>query len=250
MEAIFKEILISNCPSLVLTIAEFFIYSVVLTLSFKYLGKCGIYIFTVLVFILSNIQVLRETQYFFQSEPVALGTTAFSMVFLANNILVEKFGIAEAKKNIYTTFCAYFIFNAMVIVTLCYEPKTDHLYKSLESIFVNSPRLFFAGVISYFIGQFLDVYAFNLIKKYNTKLLWLRNILATAISALIDNTIFSLLAWRILASDPVSWNALIYTYILGTYWFRMAICILTTPVIYFLSRKNSEAYKDGMAESK
>ena len=38
---------------------------------------------------------------------------------------------------------------------------------------------------------------------------------------MIDNIIFSVLAWKILAKNPVTTESLIFTYILGTYWFRI-----------------------------
>jgi uncharacterized integral membrane protein (TIGR00697 family) len=160
------------------------------------------------------------------------------MVFLANNILVEQYGILEAKKNIYVNFFIYLFFNLIMIITLSYEPKTDPLYINLEKIFINSPRLFTAGIISYFISQFSDIYIFNFIKKIykGVRFLWLRNVCAVAISGLIDNIIFSLLAWKIFASSPVSWNSLIFTYVIGTYWFRLFIALLSTPLIYIIKR--------------
>ena len=65
--------------------------------------------------------------------------------------------------------------------------------------------------------------------------MWLRNNASTAISALIDNTIFSVLAWIVFAADPLPWSTVIFTFILGTYWLRLIVAAMDTPIIY-LSR--------------
>ena len=64
------------------------------------------------------------------------------------------------------------------------------------------------------------------------KYLWLRNNLSTFSSSLIDNTIFSLLAWIILNPNPLALYVVITTYILGTYILRIIIAIIDTPFIY------------------
>lgn len=61
-------------------------------------GSGGLYAFSTCAFVLANIQVLRTTDYFFQESAIALGNIAFSAIFLANNILVEYYGIRCAKK--------------------------------------------------------------------------------------------------------------------------------------------------------
>ena len=63
-------------------------------------------------------------------------------------------------------------------------------------------------------------------------------------SALIDNTIFSIFAWIILNPDPLDFNTVLFTFILGTYFLRIIIAILDTPFIYlaknFLPKNSNE----------
>ena len=63
-------------------------------------------------------------------------------------------------------------------------------------------------------------------------------------SALLDNTIFSLFAWIIFNPDPLDFNTVLFTFILGTYILRIIIAILDTPFIYlakyFLPNKINE----------
>ena len=66
----------------------------------------------------------------------------------------------------------------------------------------------------------------------NGKLLWLRSVVSTMISGLMDNFIFSLLAWVILSPQPVSFQTLIIAYVFATYVARVVVSITSTPIIY------------------
>ena len=72
--------------------------------------------------------------------------------------------------------------------------------------------------------------------------LWLRNNLSTILSSLLDNIIFSLLAWFILNPNPETLYNIIMIYILGTYILRIFIALIDTPFLYlskiFLSENN------------
>ncbi|MEL6941934.1 MAG: queuosine precursor transporter, partial [Bacteroidota bacterium] len=84
-------------------------------------------------------------------------------------------------------------------------------------------------------------------KKMKGKHLWCRNNASTMVSALIDNTVFSVLAWIVLSSNPLPFKTVLFTYILGTYWLRIIIAALDTPMIYlakkwkFIGQKTTEA---------
>ena len=52
------------------------------------------------------------------------------------------------------------------------------------------------------------------------------------VSALIDNAVFSVLAWVVFAPEPIGWKALVFTYILGTYALRVVVAALDTPFVY------------------
>ena len=64
------------------------------------------------------------------------------------------------------------------------------------------------------------------------RFLWLRNNLSTIISSLIDNTVFSILAWIILNPNPETFYNVIMIYIFGTYILRIFIALIDTPFIY------------------
>ena len=104
---------------------------------------------------------------------------------------------------------------------------------NLLSIFLPLPTFFVASMIAYLSSQFFDVWIYEKILNFTkTKFLWLRNNLSTLASSLIDNTIFSVLAWIVLNPDPLDFSTVLFTYILGTYILRIFISLLDTPFIY------------------
>ena len=60
----------------------------------------------------------------------------------------------------------------------------------------------------------------------------MRNNISTMTSSLLDNAIFSLFAWIIFNPDPLDFNTVLFTFILGTYILRVVIAMLDTPFIY------------------
>jgi uncharacterized PurR-regulated membrane protein YhhQ (DUF165 family) len=69
------------------------------------------------------------------------------------------------------------------------------------------------------------------------KLLWLRTIVAVLTSALLDNIIFSILAWKVFYPLPVGFSTFFMTYILGTFGIRILVTLANTPVMYLLGRQ-------------
>ena len=59
-----------------------------------------------------------------------------------------------------------------------------------------------------------------------------KNTISTFLSSLIDNTVFSVVAWIVLNPYPEPLYNVIMIYILGTYILRIFIAILDTPFLY------------------
>src|SRR3546814_14286238 len=105
-------------------------------------------------------------------------------------------------------------------------------------LFMPMPALFGAGMTSYLISQLNDGWIYQSIRRLTgQRALWLRNNGSTMISALIDNTIFSVLAWVVLAPQPIGWEPLVFTYILGTYGLRVMLALLDTPFMRTAERR-------------
>ena len=212
----------------------FFCFSSVLVF-LKLFGHVGLYVFSALAVIIGNIQVLKTVDFFYSPEPVALGTVLFASTFLCTDILSEHFGKEKAKKNIIIGFSSFLFMTIIMLITIGFKPSAnDWAQESLANVFTPMSRFFIASMIAYLISQYFDVWIYSVIKRFTkNRFLWLRNNLSTILSSLLDNTVFSLLAWIILNPDPETLYNVIMIYILGTYVLRILIAIIDTPFMYF-----------------
>ncbi len=201
---------------------------------FRYLGLHGLYAYNVIATILANIQVLKISQFSLSPEPVALGTITFATIFLVSDMITEHYGKEAAQRSIWISFSAQIIVTILMVLTLGHTPVTgDAGHLAMETLFVPSPRLVIASLVSFVISLMLDIQLYNALNRWtHQRFLWLRTGASTIVGALADNIIFSTLAWVILSPTPVSMHTLIYTYILGTYVARVLIAIASTPVMY------------------
>jgi len=201
----------------------------------KLFGYAGLYVYSALAVIIGNIQVLKTVDFFYSSEPVALGTVLFASTFLCTDILSEHFGKEKARKNVLIGFTGFLFMTIIMLITIGFKPSvSDWVQDSLENVFTPMSRFFIASMIAYLASQYFDVWIYSLIKNITkNRYLWLRNNLSTILSSLVDNTIFSLLAWIILNPNPETLYNVIMIYIFGTYILRILIAFVDTPFMYF-----------------
>ena len=210
----------------------------------SFYGEVGLYVYIVLAILVANVQVLKIVQFSVYEPPIALGTAVFATTYLATDMLTEHYGVAAGRRSIFLGFIGFFLWTVLLMVTLGYQPLEEantsrdmawalSVQEHMVTIFLPTWRFFLAGMVAYFVSQLLDVWLFNKIRRYyKGRFLWLRNTGSTLISGLVDNTVFSLLAWVVLATDPMEWSVVLFTYILGTYGLRVMLAILDTPVMY------------------
>lgn len=211
--------------------------------AFRY-GKTGVYVYIVTAVTLSNLQVMKFGQFYWSEEPVALGTVVFASTFLATNILTEFYSAESARTSVMLGFIGFAFFSMLMMLQISIPAvSTDVLernnlidgHNAMVQLFTPMPILYLSSIISYFISERSDIAIYVFFKKLTKdKALWLRSIVAAAISAFLDTAIFSALAWKLFATTPVSWSTLVFTYILGSFWPRVLIAITGIPVLYAL----------------
>ena len=234
-----------NKTPVIFTWMIFLICCLIIILIFlKLFGEVGMYIYTVLAIIAANIQVLKIVNFPIFDNPIALGTILFSTTFLTTDILSEYYGIKYAKKNILIGFVSFLVMNIFMLFTMGFSPLDEitagneyswalPLQENLLGIFLPLPSFFVASMIAYLLSQYFDVWFFEKLSIItDKKFLWFRNNLSTMTSSLLDNTIFSIFAWIIFNPDPLNFNTVLFTFILGTYILRVIIAIFDTPFIY------------------
>jgi uncharacterized integral membrane protein (TIGR00697 family) len=197
-------------------------------------GVVGLYAYNILATIAANIQVLKVAEFGFSPEPIALGTVIFATVFLVSDIITEHYGKKAAQKGVWLSFTMQIFMTIFMLLTLAHTPlPNDAVHAALEMLFLPSPRLLIASLTAFAISQLFEIHIFyKLQMATDGKMLWLRTNVSSILAALLDNIIFSVIAWVILAPTPVSLKSLVFTYILGTYLARVIVSLMSTPIIY------------------
>ena len=257
----------NGLPPEAMLVMEMAVCFSLIPLMLRLFGPAGMFVYIAIGIVGANIQVLKAVKFSLFSDPTALGTVLFASSYLCTDVLTEYYGRAAARRGILLGFTAMLLMTVMMILAMGYRPMTaaeagdamawalpnhDHIV----ALFLPAPTLLAASMTSYLISQFNDVMVFQKIRALTgSRHMWLRAAGSTAISALVDNTIFNSLAWVvfpwILGETPLSLSALIFTYIIGTYWIRLAMAVIEAPFIYvagwFLPVEDRRAYQAAQA---
>lgn len=204
---------------------------IIVILAYRLFGKTGLYVWTAVGVILANIQVMKTVQIF--GLVTAMGNVIYSSLFLVTDIINENYSKKDAQKAVWIGFFVLITTTIVMQISLLFIPdKSDFLSEHITAIFSFLPRIAFASLTAYLISQSHDVWFFTKLKKrHKRKYLWFRNNLSTMISQLIDNTVFSLIAF----AGVFSWDVIAQIFI-SSYILKVIIAVSDTPFIY-LARK-------------
>lgn len=204
---------------------------IMIALCYKVFGKVGLFAWIAMGTVIANIQVVKMVELF--TLTATLGNIMFGTLFLATDLLNEKYGIKEAKKAVYIGFFTLLSTVIIMQVALQFEAISDNqpVQDALALIFGLIPRIALGSIIAYLISQLFDVYLFQKIKARlsSPKLLYVRNVGSTAISQLVDTIIFVPIAFLGLVPTTILWDI-----ILTTYFIKLLVAALDTPFIYLM----------------
>ena len=228
----------------------------VMLLMLRCFGALGLIVYSVMAIVASNIQVMKVVTYHFIPDPVAYGTITFATTFVANDILAEYYDRSIAFKNVLLGFASMLLMAIFMTTTLGINPTlpNDPLYVDVAqnhthmlALFSPTAALFVASATAYLVSEFLDVWVFTFLKALTHRhFTWLRTSLSTIFATMIDNTIFNVLAFIVLASTPLPWPVVWNSYIIGTLVMRILLAVLCSPCVgwakYFLPPSQTESY--------
>ena len=196
-------------------------------LSYKLFGRKGLYAYITMSVIAANIQVAKT-----------LGNTMFSGIFLATDLLSEKYGKKAAMTAVFIGFFTQLSFLIVTQFSLWFKPDaSDWAQPHMEGLFsLALPVFTIAGLISFMVSQNIDVFVFHFIKKRfpEDKWLWLRNNGSTLISQFVDTFIFTAVVvmfglWEMEIAVDIFFV---------TYLFKVILSISDTPFVYLLKKVN------------
>lgn len=240
--------LLQGYDPVVVSLISVLMYFSVILVFFRLWGQTGLILFIVLAVIGANLQVLKISYFGYLGKPVALGTELFATAYLCTDLLSEHYGLKAARRGVYCGFAGMLLWTAITSFTLAFSPLTPEqagtdyewalsTHQNLSDIFTILPVFLVSGLTSYLVSQLADVYMYDFLYRKGPKnWLWLRNNLSTIFSSLVDNIVFSTLAFVVLSDNPIGLYTLVFTYILGTYVIRVGIALFDTPFIYLSKR--------------
>ena len=204
---------------------------IMILVSYRLFGKTGLYIWTAVAVILANIQVMKTIQIF--GLVTAMGNIIYSSLFLVTDIINENHSRKDAQKAVWIGFFVLISTTILMSITILFIPdKSDFMSEHITAIFTFLPRITIASLTAYIISQTHDVWFFSFLKnRHHHEKLWLRNNLSTIISQLIDNIIFTLIAFV----GIFSWEIIIQIFITSLIM-KVVVAIFDTPFIY-MARK-------------
>lgn len=196
---------------------------------FRLFGKAGLYAWVAIGTIIANIQVLKTVDIFMISA--TLGNIMFASIYLATDVLNDIYGRKVAKRAVWLGFSSTLVMIIVMQISLAFQPSdADMAQNALKSIFDVVPRIAFASIIAYIIGQHIDVFVFNVIKRIfkSDRTFFIRAYGSTTFSSIFDTALFVLIAFYGSLPNPVIFEIFITTYLL-----KLLSTILNVPFGYW-----------------
>jgi len=160
------------------------------------------------------------------------GALTHAITFPCTDAVTEIWGASRARILVYMGFVCFLL--AMTLVYIGTMLPAASIWstqnESYQMLFSSAPQFVLASICASFVGQLLDVSAFEWIKRITgERALWLRNNVSTMISQAVDTSIFYSIAFY--GTIPLSD---LYKLILGTYIIKLIIAALDTPLVYLV----------------
>lgn len=225
---------------------NFIFYLAVMLMMLVIGGLNGLQGFVYLSLIVANIQVLKASNFFFTSEPVALGTIMYGMVSIALSIITEFYGQNEAKKTINIGLIFMIGFSIFMVLTIghrpieVYDSELKFLHDNhfaMKQLFLPMPIILISSLIAYFLSERGLIFIQIALKKiFRHRFDSLRIYIANSISAFIDLFIMNYCCWILFSDSPITMKQMFVSYIFSSYPFRFFTATLAIPSMY-LARK-------------
>lgn len=200
----------------------------------KFFKKEGLYIWISIATIIANILVCKTINVLgFTSS---LGNIIFASVFLATDIMTEKYGSEHSKKAILLGMISAIIFVVSTQISLLYIPATqDIAQESMKTLFGINLRTSIASLSMYFLSNILGIWIFEKIKNRIPNKLWLRNNVSTIIANCSENYCFAFIAFVGILDIPTILSIATVGSIL-----EIVIAICDTPFLYIATKNNNK----------
>jgi queuosine precursor transporter len=173
------------------------------------------------------------------------GVLFFPISYVFGDILTEVYGYARARRVIWSGITALIFASIMATVVVKLPPAAGWSgQEAYESIFGQTPRIVFASITAFFLGEFVNSYTLAKMKLWtNGNALWSRIIGSTIFGEGVDCLVFYPAAFLGVWDTKLVLTVMTSNYVMKVLWE-----ILATPITYrvvaALKRAEHEDYFD------
>lgn len=190
----------------------------------------------VVIFTLSNISATKliELGSEFKIGPVQIfpiitdgGAVLFPMAYIFGDILAEVYGLARAKRAIFTGFGASLLASITFLIVDALPSATGwDNGEAWHSVLGFVARIVCASLAGYLVGQLLNAWVLVKIKEHTSeKSLWVRLLGSTIVGELADTVLFCAIAYGGLIGTAEILNYIAYGYI-----YKVAVEAVFLPI--------------------
>ncbi|WP_018971824.1 queuosine precursor transporter [Rudaea cellulosilytica] len=173
------------------------------------------------------------------------GVLFFPISYVFGDILTEVYGYARARRVIWSGLTALVFASIMATVVVKLPPAAGwHGQEAYESIFGQTPRIVFASITAFFLGEFVNSYTLAKMKLWtNGNALWSRIIGSTIMGEGVDCLVFYPAAFLGVWETQLVITVMVSNYVMKVVWEILATP-LTYRVVAALKRAEHEDYYD------
>lgn len=209
---------------------ELAICLITLIIVYKHSKIVGLYAYSIVLFILSNIMSLKTIT--LQNFDINLGIIPFITVFIASNIIVQKKGPEEVKKFILILIASsvisyFFLYTAKLLNSSNINLFTNVSY---NNIFDGSERIYFANIVTMLYALIFNYKLYYYLKRIKNKI-WISNLFSSIIINFITAILFPVLAYALI-EEPID----IIKLIIIRYLISLIVAIIGTIPIYIANK--------------
>jgi len=173
------------------------------------------------------------------------GVLFFPISYIFNDVLTEVYGYARARKVVWAGFGAIIFASFMSWVVVTLPPASGwNDQRAYEAVFGQTPRIVFASLTAFFVGEFANSYVLAKMKvKTSGRHLWMRTIGSTIVGEGVDSLVFYPVAFLGFWETDLVMRVMVSNYVIKVLW-EAIVTPVTYQVVGFLKRAEQEDYYD------